>query len=146
MATTQVEAKFLSTLQDGSLLFRHVRGREELGRMPEYHVELLRKTDQVGIEAKQLLGTKASVEIEVEDGKFRYVNGIVSRFERGGARGRYDVYRVELRPWLWHLTLSADCRIFQEMTALEAIEKVFAGYSSAGPLEKNVQATLRKRP
>ena len=141
-----VEAKFLSSLAENALLFRRMVAREELGRMPEYRIELLRENKLDAIAAKDLLGSKAGVELLVEDKKYRYISGIVTCFEHGGVSGRFDLYRVELRPWLWHLTLGSDCRIFQDKTVVEVIEAVFADYSSAGSVEKKLNATYRKRP
>lgn len=144
MAT--LEAVFLSTLAEGDLMFRRMLGREGLGRMPEYRIELVRLSTLAPIEPKQLLGTKAGVQVLTGEGKYRHINGIVTRFEHGGLLGRYDVYRIALRPWLWHLTLGADCRIFQDKTALQVIEQIFGEYSSAGPVEKKISASLRTRP
>ena len=61
-------------------------------------------------------------------------------------KGRYDLYHVELRPWLWHLTLGADCRIFQNKSALEIITSVFAEYKSATAVEDKVSPKPAKRP
>lgn len=141
-----LEAVFLSTLPEGSLMFRRMLGREELGRMPEYRIELVRLSSLAPIEPKNLLGTKAGVQVLTGAGKYRHINGIVTRFEHGGVVGRYDVYRIELRPWLWHLTLGTDCRIFQDKSALQVIETIFSEYASAGPIEKKLKATSRPRP
>ena len=40
-------------------------------------------------------------------------NGIVSRLIQGDNDGKVITYYAELRPWLWQLNLSEDCRIFQ---------------------------------
>ncbi len=140
-----VEAKFLCPLPEDSLLFRRMVAREALGRLPEYRIELLRESRRAPLAARQLLGAKASIELWVDEGQFRYTSGIVTRFEHGGTSGRFDVYRVELRPWLWHLTLGADCRIFQDKTAVEVLDAIFAEYSSAGEIEKKLIATYRTR-
>jgi type VI secretion system secreted protein VgrG len=141
-----VEAKFLSPLPEDALLFRRMVAREELGRLPEYRIELLRESKLPTISAKDLLGAKAGIELWVDDHEYRYVSGFVTRFEHGGVSGRFDLYRVELRPWLWHLTLGSDCRIFQDKTAIEVIDAIFAEYSSAGAIEKKLNATYRSRP
>ena len=36
-----------------------------------------------------------------------------------------------VRPWLWFLTRTADCRIFQEMTVPDILKKVFADHGAA---------------
>jgi len=38
---------------------------------------------------------------------------------------RYGLYRATLSPWLWFLTRTSDCRIFQNMTVPAIIEQVF---------------------
>ena len=45
--------------------------------------------------------------------------------------GRYHRYRAEVRPWLWFLSRTSDCRIFQEMTVPDIIKKVFADHKMA---------------
>jgi len=52
--------------------------------------------------------------------------------------GRYHRYSATVHPWLWFLTRTADCRIFQEMTVPDIIKKVFADHAprlqaGAGP-------------
>ena len=76
--------------------------------------------------------------------QFRAPPSDIGVTDGNGGDGRFDVYRVELRPWLWYLTLGADCRIFQDLNALEIIEKVFADYSGA-QLEKKLTGSFRKR-
>ena len=142
MAT--LEAEFLSTLGKEALLFRRLQGREELGRLPEYRLELLRPQKSGALDAEKLLGTKVTVKLVRSDKQHRFINAWVVAVEQGGVSGRFDVYRLELRPWLWHLTLNADCRIFQDKTAVEIIEAVFADYSSQ-QIEKKISGTIRKR-
>ena len=36
-----------------------------------------------------------------------------------------------VRPWLWFLTRTADCRIFQDMKVPDIIKMVFADHKSA---------------
>jgi type VI secretion system secreted protein VgrG len=144
-----LEANFLTPL-DGdqpALLFRKLVAREELGRLPEYGVELLRPREKAPVTADQLLGAQVDLKIQVYKEKFRFINGFVSRFERGGITGDYDIYRVEVKTWLWQLTLGSDCRIFQDKTAIEVIEAVFADYAAAGTVKKDqLNGGTAKRP
>ena len=144
------EAAFRSTVDPKTLLFRRLQAREELGRLPEYRIDLLRPNDDPkvkALEAADLLGKAAGVDILLKaGGTFRQINGLVTRFEKGGVKGRYDLYHVELRPWLWHLTLGADCRIFQNKSALEIITSIFAEYKSATAVEDKVSPKPAKRP
>lgn len=139
------EAEFLSPLGENALLFRRMHAREELGRLPEYSIELLRLSKSPAIVAADLLGKSINVKLLVSEGKYRYFNGVVTRFEQGGSTGRFDIYRVEMRPWLWHLTLGADSRIFQDKTAVEILDFVFNEYGSSSKIEKKLTGAFRKR-
>ena len=54
----------------------------------------------------------------------RFFNGVVSRFVQRHADKRFVHYRAEIVPWLWLLTLSQDCRIFQDLSTLEIVKQV----------------------
>ncbi len=43
----------------------------------------------------------------------------------GGRRGGIFRYQLVLRPWLWLLTRTSDCRIFPSMTPKDIIKQVF---------------------
>jgi type VI secretion system secreted protein VgrG len=145
MATTP-EAWFNCTLGSDEFRFKRMQGREELGRLPEYRIELLRSQRMEPVDSAKLVGTQATVKLQRAGGKFRFINGWITSVELGGAVGRYDVYSVVLRPWLWHLTLGADSRIFQDKTALKIIEDVFADYSHVKLDTSKLSGTPRTRP
>ena len=42
--------------------------------------------------------------------------------------GRYARYHAVVSPWLWFLTRTADCRIFQDKTVRQIVEEVFADH------------------
>lgn len=140
------EAWFLCKLGDDALRFTRMEAHEELGRLPEYHLELKRAQTLTPIAPTDLLGTQATIKIQRSGSEFRFINGWITSVEIGGAVGRYDAYHVTLRPWLWHLTLGADCRIFQDKTALQVIEAVFGDYSHMQVDTSKLSGTLRTRP
>lgn len=53
------------------------------------------------------------ITIQFPEDNQRYINGMVTRFVQAGRDMRFTHYRAELRPWLWALTLTQNCRIFQ---------------------------------
>lgn len=55
----------------------------------------------------------------------RHFNGIVNRFVQGHADRRFVHYRAEVVPWLWLLTQTQDCRIFQGLSTLEIVKQLF---------------------
>jgi len=111
-----------TTLGTDAFVVQRFSGREELGRMFEYQLELL--SEQADITAEQMLGTNATVALELSDGQStRYFNGYVTRFTVRGAitttafkSNTGYLYLVTLSPGLWFLTRSANSRIFAQTT------------------------------
>ena len=112
------------------LLFYTMHAREELGRLGEFQVDMLSLKPDISMDA--MLGQNVTVKLELQPGgPYRDFNGHVVRFSQGPMYGRYYRYNALVRPWLWFLTRTADCRIFQEMTAPDIIKKVFADHGMA---------------
>src|SRR6185369_16295537 len=72
-------------------------------------------SEKAEIEPEQLLGQPVDLRIELREGEVRHLCGYVTRFGIGRHQGRYFGYHAEVNPWLWFLTRTSDCRIFQEM-------------------------------
>ena len=119
----------LTTPLGKDLLFRALRGREELGRPSEFELSAL--STRSDIKPSDLLGKKITVKLERVKGGYRYFNGHVTRFAQGQTIGRYYEYRMTVRSWLWFLTRTTDCRIFQEKTVPDIIKEVFQDHSMA---------------
>jgi len=73
----------------------------------------------------QLVGKGVTLTVELPGDKKRHYHGMVSRFSAGGRDERFAYYRAEVVPWLWLLTLSSDCKVWQNKTTPEIIEEVF---------------------
>ncbi|MDB5866884.1 MAG: tssI, partial [Betaproteobacteria bacterium] len=115
--------------------------REELGRLSEFEIDLL--SPRKDIKFSEILAKNVTVRIELENAGDRYFNGFVTRFSQIGMRGRYHLYHASVRPWLWFLTRTADCRIFQKMSVPEIVQKVFADHSLAD-FQLELTSTYRK--
>jgi type VI secretion system secreted protein VgrG len=111
------------------LLFRTMRGREELGRASEFALSAL--SPRPDISPSELLAKNVTVKMELRGGQFRFFNGYVTRFAPEGMAGRYFRYHLGMRPWLWFLTRTADCRIFQDKTVPDILKEVFAKHPVA---------------
>lgn len=74
----------------------------------------------------EIVGHRVTFRVETTAGEDRLFNGYVSRFGYAGTTNKHTVYRATVVPWLWLLTKTADCRIFQAMTAKQIIERVFS--------------------
>lgn len=129
MAITQKRRIFAvnTPLGEDVLVFYRMIATEQLGRLFEYEVELL--SEKTYISLADVLGKNITVRMQLPEargGGTRYFNGFVTRFSYLGMRGmRYGAYRAILSPWLWFLTRTADCRIFQNKTVPAIIESIF---------------------
>lgn len=121
--------EIVTPLGQDVLLFHRMTACEELSRLSEFELDLL--SEQGDINLDQILGKNVTVKMEMQGDGVRHFNGYVTRFAQGGMSGRYHVYRAIVRPWLWFLTRTADCRIFQEMTVPEIIKQVFNDHTVA---------------
>lgn len=81
-------------------------------------------SEDENIKPDQLIGKKISVRVELPDGE-RFFHGIVRRFGRGGSVERVTRYFIEAVPWFWKLTKRTNCRIFQDMSVVDVIKKIF---------------------
>ncbi len=116
-------------LGDGVLLFNSMHAREEMSRLSEYQLDLLSETQDIDLD--EILGKSVTVKVTLANGNTRFFSGYVTRIAQQGMLGRYHRYHAVVRPWLWFLTRTADCRIFQDMTVPQIIAKVFADHPSA---------------
>src|SRR5688572_862221 len=102
------------------LLFHRMSAREELGRLSEFEIDLLSTRND--IKFSEILAKNVTVRLELANKENRYFNGFVTRFSQSGMRGNYHLYHASVRPWLWFLTRTATCRIFQKLKAPDILK------------------------
>jgi len=105
------------------LLLQSFSGHEEMSRLFSYELELRSTKDS--IKAQDIVGKRVTFRVEMPDGGSRYFNGFVRRFAYCGKGDRLSIYRAEIVPWLWFLTKTSDCRIFQDKKIPEIVEQIF---------------------
>ncbi len=105
------------------LRFARMRVIERLSEPFEIHLEA--KADRGDIDPKQLLGRQLSIKVTWDGERTRDFSGYAMRFAYGSKEHKTFRYHLTLRPWLWFLTLTQDCRIFQEMSTPEIVKAVF---------------------
>ncbi|MHC4557342.1 MAG: type VI secretion system Vgr family protein [Planctomycetota bacterium] len=110
-------------LGEDVLLLISMSGTEQLGRLFEYKLELASENHQ--IKSDSIVGQNVTIRLNLGAGGTRYFNGYVSHFTQLTAYGRLARYRATAVPWLWFLSRTADCRIFQEKTVPEIITQIF---------------------
>jgi type VI secretion system secreted protein VgrG len=126
-----------------------IGGHEELGRLFEYHLDI--KSDYFDIDFTKYLGKRMTVRFEMPEltprgmKMYRYFDGFVTEFSFSGSEsGQFYSYEAVLRPWLWFLTKTSNCRIFQEKDAIEIIKEVFQD-NGMSDFEFKTTKPLRKR-
>ena len=112
-----------SPLGTNVLLLAELSGEESVSHIFNFQLELLSENSSISFD--QIVGQRVTVSINQAGGGKRYINAFVSRFAQSGADSRFTHYHAEVVPWLWFLTRSAACRIFQNMTVPAIISKVF---------------------
>ena len=110
-------------LGEDVLVLTAFSGDEEISGLFRFELEMI--SDDNSISAADIVGKNVTFSIDLPDGSPRLFNGFVSRFSAGNEEHGRREYRAEVVPWLWFLTRTSDCRIFQEKTVPEIIEQVF---------------------
>lgn len=120
--------QFSSPLGKDVLLIESLDGAEGISRLFEYQVELLAAVGTT-IDPKSMIGAKVAVAITLNDAQgSRWINGIVASFDQCAGDTEFNVYQARIVPAMWQLTLSSNCRIFQNKTVLDIAKAVIGEY------------------
>jgi type VI secretion system secreted protein VgrG len=105
------------------LLLRGFNGSEAISQLFHFDLDLLSENNS--IQFQDVVGKNVTLRIYDANGGQRYWNGFISRFSQGAQDRRLTAYRAQMVPWLWFLTRTADCRIFQNLKVPDIIQKIF---------------------
>ncbi len=127
MTPTQATHRIAISTQLGkdALLLRGFIGSEGISRPFHFDLDLLSQNDSINFQ--DVIGTNVTLQIVTADGSQRYWDGFISRFSQGPQERHLTAYHAEMVPWLWFLTQTADCRIFQNQKVPDIIQEVFTG-------------------
>jgi type VI secretion system secreted protein VgrG len=107
----------------GKLQLMSLSASEGLSRPFEFQIEFV--SPKPDLKLADFLGRSMTVELLLGNGGKRYFNGLVARFSQSGRRTRHFFhYQAVLRPALWFLAHSQDCRIFQKKAAMKIVSEV----------------------
>lgn len=123
------------------LLFHRMSAREELSHLSVFEIDVLSSRNDINV--ADILGKNVTVKVELPGDKRRYFNGYVTRFAQTGMHGRYYTYHATVRPWLWFLTRTANCRIFQQMSVPDIIKQVFNDHSQVVDFKSELTGSYR---
>ena len=122
--SVQLEVK---DLKDTPFLLRaHVR--EGFSEVSEITAEFLIKNRAFKLEdlvGKDMMVHLKSAEVKTDE-ILRTFSGVCVSAEYVGELEGFGHYMAEIRPWLWFLSRTRDCRIFQGKTVVEIIREVFS--------------------
>jgi type VI secretion system secreted protein VgrG len=113
-------------------------GSEQLSRLSQFEAQLASEDDDINFD--DVMGHPITLTLNTRHGGKRYFHGLVSRFEQLPSYRRYAHYQATIVPWLWFLTRTSDCRIYQNKTIPQIVDDVFRRHSFHGDCEWRVDA------
>jgi type VI secretion system secreted protein VgrG len=127
-------------LGDGAFTLTGFSGREELSRPFAFQLDLV-AADATTVAPADLVGQPVGWTVEWPNTVKRQFHGVVRRLTAGPFIGRERrQYTADVVPWLWFLTRTADCKIFQNKSTPDILEAVFQSFGFTGQAYKLVLA------
>jgi type VI secretion system secreted protein VgrG len=134
--------KLQSALPELALIPERLVLREAVGQPFEMVADCLSTSRH--FELKQLIGEQLTVSLLQSDGAYAPWHGYVFEAAQLGADGGLARYRLVMRPWLSFLAERMDSFVYQDQSAAQVIEAVFADHPSAN-FELHIAQPLRQR-
>jgi type VI secretion system secreted protein VgrG len=110
-------------LGEDVLLLTGFRGTEQMSSLFQFDLELASERDDIA--PNDIVGKRVTFSLRFVDEEPRYFNGFVNRFGCVGRDDRLTHYRAQVVPWLWFLTRTTDCRVFQEKSVKDIASQIF---------------------
>ncbi len=109
-------------LGEDAFLVTRFHGAEEISGLFDFTIEVL--SQHLDLAAVEILGRPVTV--TVHSHQPRYFSGYVGVFTFGEMESHnLRHYQLTLIPWLWFLSHSHNCRIFQRKTAKSIVSEIF---------------------
>lgn len=112
-------------MEDDDLLLESFEGIDQISTPFHFKLILLSERDDIDITSMIRKSVTLGARIENESDDFRLFNGKVRAGRLISRDANLVRYEVEMVSWNWFLTLYTHCRIFQNMTAIDIVSKVF---------------------
>ena len=127
------------------LELRSFSGSEEMSRLFHFHLEMVCPDGEVKQNdvITKLVGKKVGIRLNLTEGE-RHFHGHFSRIAADYGEDGGTVYRAEMVPWLWFLTQTSDCRIFQNKDVKEILEIVFGDSDFGGDVDFKLTGSYPK--
>ncbi|HLS19837.1 MAG TPA: type VI secretion system tip protein TssI/VgrG, partial [Paracoccaceae bacterium] len=118
-------ARLVTPLGEDVLVLVKLDAVEAISENFEWRISCLLNEGEDPVDAQELIGQQAHVELDTDSGTVRYFPGLCTDVRFRGWRGDYMYYDLTLRPWTWLLTRETRSRIFHDLTIKEIMEEVF---------------------
>ncbi|MBT3145571.1 type VI secretion system tip protein TssI/VgrG [Neptunomonas phycophila] len=120
-----------SPLGDDVLLLTRLEGEESVSSLFEINIEAY--SSRNNIKPIDIVGQNVTLKMAATDenallvtNEYRYINGYIKSFKQEGQH-LHDLrgYSAVVVPWLWFLTQTSDCKIFQFKTVQDIVSSIF---------------------
>ena len=122
-----LEIEFPRIPPKSPLVLTSFSGREAISELFSFDLDLI--SEDGNLRPADFIGQPVIVKLAVKEQVYRYFHGYISEFFLTSTTLEdYPVYQARMVPWLWFLTLTSDCAIYQK-TAVDGIfDKVLTLY------------------
>ena len=96
---------------------------EGLSQITETTIEFM--SSDLDLDLQKVVGERLILEVDAPKDKTRYFQGRCVATEYLGSHGDQGYFRATVRPWLWFLTRTSNCRIFQDKSVIDIIKDIF---------------------
>ena len=130
-------------LGEDELIVESFSGKDEISRLFSYTIEL--ESNDPNINYDDIVSENVTLSILLPDKSKRFINGHVNRFIQSTESSDMSRYQMEVVPWLWFLTQTTDCRIFQEKSIPDIIKQIFDDAGFSGQYQDSLKGTYDPR-
>ncbi len=128
-----------SPLGPDALIPLSLDAHEAIGEPFEFDLHAVSQQGQV--DPDRLLNQPACVTLQANGLPVRRFHGIVQRVSaegevRGQSVNQFQAYRIVLRPRLWFLSQTVDCRVYEKLSVADILKRLF---TDAGLTDYTVQ-------
>jgi type VI secretion system secreted protein VgrG len=117
--------KLTTALGDTKLVLSRFNGNEALSELFEFRIEAL--SEEQNVDFQSALGKNCTIKVIAVDKKERYFSGLLIEARWTGMRnGGLFAHQLVVKPWLYLLSLTSDCKIFSQKSAKDIIKQVFS--------------------
>src|SRR5271166_891187 len=124
LSQDQRQGKLTTPLGENALALMQFSAIEGLSELFEIRIEAV--STEGGLDFASALGKGSTITLNTQDSKKRYFHGVTTEARWAGTQEDLYIYQLVLRPWLWLLTRTSDCKIFAQKSPIDIIKQVFS--------------------